>query len=182
MTPHLLADLAEDEGLVLSAYPDPLSPLAKACRAARVKPAAWRDLPGAHGLSGAPWTIGCGHTGPDVTPETVWPLERARAQLAADLAAAVRGLDKALPWWRRLDDVRQDVLANMAFNLGIARLLGFHNTLAAMKRGDWASAAAGMEASLWAHQVGDRAARLADQIREGAPAKTTPRAAAATRT
>lgn len=76
-------------------------------------------------------------------------------------------LDKELPWWRTLDPVRQRVLVNMAFNLGTAGLLGFKNTLAAVKRGDWSAASAGMLASKWADQVGLRAHRLAKMMRTG---------------
>lgn len=86
-----------------------------------------------------------------------------------DVAAALADLDKALPWWRELDEVRQRALANMAFNLGIVRLLGFRNTLAALRAGRYADAADGMLASKWAGQVGPRAARLAAMIRTGTP-------------
>jgi lysozyme len=55
----------------------------------------------------------------------------------------------------------------MCFNLGVTRLGGFVNTLAAMKRGDYEAAADGMMKSLWASQVGRRAQRLAKMMREG---------------
>jgi lysozyme len=87
--------------------------------------------------------------------------------LGADIDAACAALDKALPWWRGMSDRRQQVLANMAFNMGIEKLLGFKNTLAAMKDGRYADAAGGMLASLWAKQVGDRAERLAKMMEEG---------------
>ncbi len=92
---------------------------------------------------------------------------QSRALLANDIDACERQLDAKLPWWRTLSDVRQRVLLNMCFNLGITRLLGFKNTLAKMARGDFAGAAAGMRASLWARQVGPRAERLAVMMEEG---------------
>lgn len=76
-------------------------------------------------------------------------------------------LDDKLPWWRTMTDARQNVLLNMCFNLGIDRLLGFKNTLAYMKAGNYNKAADGMLSSLWAKQVGDRAKRLAATMRTG---------------
>ncbi|MET3723438.1 glycoside hydrolase family protein [Sphingomonas trueperi] len=92
---------------------------------------------------------------------------QSRALLANDIDARERQLDAKLPWWRTLSDVRQRVLLNMCFNMGIARLLGFKNTLAKMQRGDFAGTAAGMRASLWARQVGARAERLALMMEKG---------------
>jgi lysozyme len=51
---------------------------------------------------------------------------------------------KFLPWWAYLGDVRKRVLVNMAFNLGIAGLLKFENTLALIRSGSYAQAAAEM--------------------------------------
>jgi lysozyme len=92
---------------------------------------------------------------------------QSRALLTNDIDACERQLDAKLPWWRTLNDVRQRVLLNMCFNLGITRLLPFKNTLAAMEAGRFAAAAAGMRASLWARQVGARAERLAVMMEKG---------------
>lgn len=82
------------------------------------------------------------------------------AIFSEDIAAVIADIDRELPWWQRLDEPRQRVLANMCFNLGIEKLLMFKHTLDAMARGDYAAAADGMAASLWASQVGPRAQRL----------------------
>jgi lysozyme len=87
--------------------------------------------------------------------------------LSNDIDDFDRQLIDALPWYGRLDGVRQRVLVNMAFNLGVAGLLGFKNTLAMIERGDYAGAAKGMLASKWASQVGDRAKRLATMMERG---------------
>ncbi|EPS1221713.1 glycoside hydrolase family protein [Burkholderia cenocepacia] len=87
--------------------------------------------------------------------------------LAEDLADTFAGLDQHLAWWRALDEVRQRVIANMAFNLGVDKLLGFKNTLVAVQRGAYAVAAAGMKASLWYSQVGQRAVRLVKAMETG---------------
>lgn len=87
--------------------------------------------------------------------------------LSNDITSAERDLDRNLSWWRSLTDARQNVLANMCFNLGISRLLAFKNTLAFMKAHQYAAAAEGMLDSKWAKQVGQRAIRLAEMMRTG---------------
>ncbi|MEG3160927.1 glycoside hydrolase family protein [Sphingomonas sp. LB2R24] len=94
------------------------------------------------------------------------------ALFANDIKRSERDLDAKLPWWRTLNGVRQRVLLNMCFNMGIGRapdakrqitgagLLGFYGTLPKLQRGDWAGAVAGMKASKWHDQVGARAIRL----------------------
>lgn len=84
-----------------------------------------------------------------------------------DILRVERDLDRALPWWRNMSETRQQVIANMCFNLGIGRLLGFKNTLKAMKEGQYEDAAEGMMASKWAKQVGVRAVRLSNRMKKG---------------
>lgn len=80
-------------------------------------------------------------------------------------------LDRSLPWWRTLSAARQQVLANMCFNLGIGRLLGFKNTLALIQAGKFAEASVEMLKSKWAIQVGkepgERAYELSEMMRDG---------------
>jgi lysozyme len=91
--------------------------------------------------------------------------------LKNDVDRATAALDKNIPWWRTLNGVRQNVLANMCFNMGWGDgrkgLSSFINTLAKVKASDYAGAADGMLASKWATQVGARAQRLAKMMREG---------------
>jgi lysozyme len=84
-----------------------------------------------------------------------------------DVNDCLRDLDRALPWWRSMDGVRQRVLVNMCFNMGIGTLLGFKNTLRFMETKQWAAAAHGMMVSKWARQVGDRAERLSTLMIQG---------------
>lgn len=84
-----------------------------------------------------------------------------------DINVAAYTLVKAFPWTANLDGIRKQVLVNMTLNMGIGKLKGFVNTLAAVKRGDYAAASAGMLDSLWARQVGDRAKRLARMMETG---------------
>jgi lysozyme len=84
-----------------------------------------------------------------------------------DIERCSQELDAALPWWNHLDAVRRDVLVDMCFNLGIARLLKFVKFLGALKVGDFSTAALHMVDSKWAKQVGRRAGELAAMIETG---------------
>lgn len=112
------------------------------------------------------WTIGVGRL---IDKRKGGGLSEAEIDflLSNDIDRFEKQLIDALPWYGRLDDVRQRVLVNMAFNLGIAGLLGFKNTLAMIERGDYAGAAKGMLNSKWATQVGERAKRLATMMETG---------------
>jgi len=107
-------------------------------------------------------TIGVGHNLTDKgLPDPIID-----ALLKSDVAEVDGGLH-VLPWILGLNDARRGVLQNMSFNLGVHGLLAFHDTLGQMERGAWDAAAAAMIESKWANQVGDRARRLAEQLRSG---------------
>ncbi len=109
------------------------------------------------------WTIGIGRNVQDlgITKSEAYML------LGGDIDRISAELDKALPWWRSLSEPRQRALANLTFNLGIARLLGFPKMLAALKSGDYAEAARQLLDSRYAQQVGSRAHRVAALIEKG---------------
>jgi len=73
----------------------------------------------------------------------------------------------SLPWFIDLDPVRQDALVNLCFNLGLTRLLGFKNAMAAMATGDYDKAAEEFLDSRWSRQVGQRSLEVAHMIRTG---------------
>ena len=116
-------------------------------------------------------TTGVGHNmeAHPLPPYCAFPLSDAMVDrlLADDLQSVYDDLNGNLPWWTDLSDVRQRVLCNMCFNLGIGKLLGFRNTLAFMRQGKYDAAADGMLKSAWASQVKGRATRLADMMRKG---------------
>jgi lysozyme len=89
----------------------------------------------------------------------------ALALLDNDIADFWARLLAALPWLAEAPEPVQEALLNMAFNLGVEGLLDFRQTLALIRTGDYAGAAQAMLASRWAGQVGQRAARLAAQVR-----------------
>ncbi len=70
-------------------------------------------------------------------------------------------------YWESIEEVRQDVLINMCFNMGISRLRSFRNMWNAIKNKDYETASEEMLDSRWATQVGNRALELAKQMKEG---------------
>ena len=76
-------------------------------------------------------------------------------------------LNKNLAWFKDLDDARQNVLVNMAFNLGISGLFTFKKMMACIFHYKYHDAAEEMLNSKWAKQVGYRAEELAEQMRTG---------------
>lgn len=95
------------------------------------------------------------------------PEPHAAALLDCKLQDACQALLPALPWTDTLDDVRVGILLEMAYQLGLAGLLGFSEMLAAIQRKDYAGAALAMRNSLWARQTPARAERLAHLMATG---------------
>lgn len=87
--------------------------------------------------------------------------------LTGDLSDTFSQLDHFVPWWRTLDEVRQRVVANMAFNVGIAGFLEFRQAISAMSAGNYLAASVDMKNSVWYTQVGVRAARLCQAMQTG---------------
>lgn len=87
--------------------------------------------------------------------------------LSNDIDEAI-GIARALVVnFDQLDDVRQEVVTNMALNLGMTRLGGFKQFIGALLRFDFQRATTEMMDSKWYEQVGDRGKRLAYAMREG---------------
>lgn len=140
--PSLREQLIEMEGWKNVAYPDPLT-------------------------HDEPWTIGVGHTGPEVCKGLVWSDELVGKTLDIDMANALRECVQNFPWFYKLDTVRQAVIANMCFQLGLPRLLKFKKMLAAVRDERYPQAAGEMMNSMWAVQTPKRAHRLSTQMRTG---------------
>ena len=87
--------------------------------------------------------------------------------LGNDITEAEADAKALFPCFDRLSDNRKAVLVNMSFNLGRSRLSEFKRFIAAVEAGAWEQAAAEALDSRWAEQVGIRAKRLAQQMREG---------------
>ena len=91
--------------------------------------------------------------------------EEALYLLNNDLQRCWMELRSAMPWVVELPTPAREVLTNMCFNMGISRLMGFKQFLAALERKDYATASIEMLDSKWARQVGARAVELAGIIR-----------------
>lgn len=74
---------------------------------------------------------------------------------------------KRWPFVAKLNDARQAVVIAMAFQMGIATLAQFVNTLRNIEAGFYDKAATGMLNSLWARQTPERAKRMSEQMRTG---------------
>lgn len=85
--------------------------------------------------------------------------------LRNDIDLHWRELLQALPWVEHQPVPVQRVVANMAFNMGVGKLLAFKTTLGHIQAGRYTSAAASLLRTKYASQVGDRAERLAALLR-----------------
>lgn len=93
--------------------------------------------------------------------------EEVRQLLTNDITETVNALDSIYPWFLEMDAVRQRVLIDMAFNLGMKGLAGFPKFLTACAVRDYETAATEMLTSKWAGQVKGRATALAQMLRTG---------------
>ena len=108
-------------------------------------------------------TIGVGRNIEDMgitEDEAIYMLRNDVARFAAELASIK-------PIVKSLDDVRYYVLLNMAFNLGINRLMKFEKMWQAIESGQYLEAALEMQDSRWCEQVGGRCTELAELMANG---------------
>jgi len=91
----------------------------------------------------------------------------AMMMLEHDIADCESEAMRTWTWFPLLGEVRQNVLLNMVFNMGMPRVLGFRNMLHAIELQDYTKASADMLDSKWARQVGGRARELAAQMKSG---------------
>jgi lysozyme len=101
-----------------------------------------------------------------------WPngisTNEAEAMLEQDIINAIDLVKKYLLFFEKLDEVRQAVLIDMCFNMGIKKLIMFHDTLYFIGKRDFKKAAEEMLDSKWAKiDVGARAIRLAKMMETG---------------
>jgi lysozyme len=84
-----------------------------------------------------------------------------------DLDGVEKDLDRVLPEWRDFSMKRQMALADLMFNIGVNKFVGFERMIDALKVRDFQEAARQMLLSRWADQVGLRARTLAKNMRDG---------------
>jgi len=95
------------------------------------------------------WTIGWGHTGPEVRQGLVWTQAQADAQLEIDIRGAVLGVIKSLDI--ALGQNAFDALVTFTFNVGVAAEA--HSTLLRLVNAGRRDAAAA-EFGKWIHSGG----------------------------
>lgn len=125
------------------------------------------------------WTIGVGHL---IGPSEMW-MTKPGVQLtdqqvdtifAHDLAELEAELSR-IPWYGGLDDARRGAMLNMAFNLGVPKLLHFPTMIHYLSLDEFEAAASAALDSEWANQehydaaqpLESRPGRVAEQIRTG---------------
>lgn len=80
--------------------------------------------------------------------------------LMGDAYAACIDAQSAVENFDQLDAIRQEILVNMAFNLGGRGLMLFKKMRAHIEKRNWPGAAREMKNSKWFQQTGNRALRL----------------------
>jgi lysozyme len=105
------------EGLKLTAYPDPAT-------------------------GGAPWTIGYGHTGPDVHKGMTITQEQAEALLQKDIQKAAQAVNLKVS--KEITQPEFDALVDFTFNCGVGNFSG-STLLKKLNAGDFHGAAAEFE-------------------------------------
>jgi len=87
--------------------------------------------------------------------------------LSNDVNIATDELVENFDWYADLDPIRQRVVIDMVFNLGMPRFKQFKNMITAIEAEDYVQASNEMMDSRWAEQVGLRASRLAEMMETG---------------
>ena len=92
--------------------------------------------------------------------------ERVNSVFESDVETYISESKKVFPDLDDLPEEAQQVIVNMCFNMGAPRLSKFKKFIAGINAGDWDTAAVEMMDSRWANQVGVRAERLRDRIKD----------------
>jgi GH24 family phage-related lysozyme (muramidase) len=126
----------------------------------------WDD---AKGGGDGHWTWGYGTK----APGRGWEItkEAATEELKVCVVEAVKDYYKIFPpegaTTLEINEVRQQALVNMIYNLGYSRFVKFQKTIAAILNGEWQKAANQARRSLWYTQVPRRAERICRELESG---------------
>ena len=93
--------------------------------------------------------------------------EEAFYMLDNDIDDCIDDCRADISFFGALDDVRQEVLVEMCFQMGIVGLLGFREMLYQVERRNFAAAAKEMLNSKWAKQTPNRAKELSGLMEGG---------------
>ena len=116
-------------------------------------------------------TFGIGHLIVELDEEYGEPigtgvhLDRVNEAFDKDVVVMIDEAKKVFPNIDILPEEAQQVIVNMCFNMGAPRLSKFKRFIAAVNESNWSTAAIEMMDSLWATQVGARAERLRNRVK-----------------
>lgn len=108
-------------------------------------------------------TIGIGR---NLTDDGISP-DESQMLFRNDTTKFITTLNNRLPYFQNLDITTKGVLINMCFNMGFKGLETFEKFLYAVAHGDRETAAKEILDSKFHLETGDRAVRLAQQLRTG---------------
>ncbi len=109
------------------------------------------------------------HIGKDISDICEWGITKEQAYYLAenDIKIVEEEVCKEHPCVIELDEIRQRVIIDMAFNMGVPRLNKFVKMWKAIHEENFAEAKIQMLDSRWANQVGNRAVRLSNAMETG---------------
>jgi lysozyme len=116
------------------------------------------------------YVIGYGH---DITPDELPQYSNGITQqsalvlLSQDIQNAKTEANNSFPWILGLDDVRQDVIYDMVFQMGAAGVKDFPKMIAAIRDKDYNTASKEMLNSQWHSETPDRCEELANLMLYG---------------
>ena len=105
------------------------------------------------------WTIGYGHTGPEVCEGLVWTQDQADAAFLQNYDFATNQATNVLGVlaWTQLDPIRRAALTDMTYQLGGNGVSKFAHMLSGLRQRDWQTAHDQCLASIYAQQTPNRA-------------------------
>tara|TARA_R100001224_G_scaffold19565_1_gene9622 strand:+ start:2349 stop:2834 length:486 start_codon:yes stop_codon:yes gene_type:complete len=109
------------------------------------------------------------HIGKDISDICEWGITKEQAYYLAenDIKIVEKEVCEAHPCVVELDEIRQRVIIDMAFNMGVPRLNKFKKMWKAIEEENYEESKIQMLDSRWANQVGNRAVRLSNAMETG---------------
>ncbi len=114
--------------------------------------------------------VGIGHVlDASPLPDEMYPMteDRAMQLLRSKVETLKATLQARFSWFQMMDEVRQRVVVDMVFHLGVPTFRTFTTLIRALESGNYGEAADEIRCTIWAHLVGVRAVRLASWMRVG---------------
>ncbi|ARW57549.1 lysozyme murein hydrolase [Serratia phage X20] len=96
--------------------------------------------------------------------------DEAESIFAKDVEKAVKGIQGnsvLKPVYDSLDEIRRAALINMVFQMGVAGVAGFTNSMRMLKEKRWDEAAVNLAKSRWYNQTTNRAKRVISTFKTG---------------